>query len=157
MLPLKVLVEAAPLQAAGLVSRSSSAAGPPPTFSSLHQPTLCATKQLTAMAEENYLSTPDLSPLEQEVLDEYERLANNMKQLATLLDKLASNPTTDILDGLRDLERKTSMAFTLLKASVYSIVLQQEIDWGAGAEDGRGDPGQQMPPTSSAMGSDYDD
>lgn len=60
------------------------------------------------------------------------------RKLATLLDNLASNPTTDILDGLRDLERKTSLAFTLLKASVYSIVLQQEIDWGGGAE-GEGD------------------
>ncbi|OAA79224.1 DASH complex, subunit Dad3 [Akanthomyces lecanii RCEF 1005] len=109
------------------------------------------------MDEENYLSTPDLSPLEQEVLDEYERLANNMKQLATLLDRLASNPTTDILDGLRDLERKTSMAFTLLKASVYSIVLQQEIDWGAGGGAG-GDAGHApAAATSSAMGSDYDD
>jgi len=28
---------------------------------------------------------------------------------------------------LRQLERKTSLVFTLLKASVYSIVLQQEI------------------------------
>jgi DASH complex subunit DAD3 len=31
------------------------------------------------------------------------------------------------LDALRGLERKTSTVFTLLKASVYSIVLQQEI------------------------------
>ncbi|KAM3558047.1 hypothetical protein ARSEF4850_004788 [Beauveria asiatica] len=110
------------------------------------------------MAEENYLSTPDLSPLEQEVLDEYERLANNMKQLAALLDELASNPTTDILDGLRDLERQTSLTFTLLKASVYSIVLQQEIDWGAAGEAGQGGgQGQGGAATSSAMGSDYDD
>ncbi|KAK0626228.1 DASH complex subunit Dad3-domain-containing protein [Immersiella caudata] len=75
-------------------------------------------------------SPPELSPTEQEVLDEYERLAENMKKLATLLDHLASQPTTEILDGLRELERKTSLVFTLLKASVYSIVLQQEIDWG---------------------------
>ncbi|UKZ56334.1 hypothetical protein TrVGV298_010170 [Trichoderma virens] len=81
------------------------------------------------------LSPPELSPLEQEVLEEYERLATNMKTLATLLDNLASNPTVGILDGLRELERKTSLAFTLLKASVYSIVLQQEIDWGAGGEE----------------------
>lgn len=52
-----------------------------------------------------------------------------------MLDNLASNPSTEILDGLRDLERKTSLAFTLLKASVYSIVLQQEIDWGGGREE----------------------
>ncbi|KPM39468.1 hypothetical protein AK830_g7099 [Neonectria ditissima] len=79
------------------------------------------------------LSAPELSPLEQEVLDEYERLAENMNKLATILDHLASNPSTEILDGLRELERKTSLAFTLLKASVYSIVLQQEIDWGDGS------------------------
>ncbi|KAL7799721.1 DASH complex, subunit Dad3 [Trichoderma ceciliae] len=78
----------------------------------------------------------ELSSLEQEVLEEYERLATNMKTLATLLDDLASNPTVGILDGLRELERKTSLAFTLLKASVYSIVLQQEIDWGGGGGGG---------------------
>lgn len=33
----------------------------------------------------------------------------------------------EILDDLRQLERKTSLVFTLLKASVYSMVLQQEI------------------------------
>lgn len=72
----------------------------------------------------------DLTPLEQEVLDEYERLADNMRRLAGVLDGMADRPTTEILDGLRELERKTSLVFTLLKASVYSIVLQQEIDWG---------------------------
>ncbi|KAI0518397.1 DASH complex subunit Dad3-domain-containing protein [Xylaria bambusicola] len=76
------------------------------------------------------LSPPELSPLEQEVLEEYERLAENMKKLASVLDTMASQPTTEILDGLRELERKTSLVFTLLKASVYSIVLQQEIDFG---------------------------
>ncbi|TVY46159.1 DASH complex subunit [Lachnellula occidentalis] len=69
----------------------------------------------------------DLSPLEQDVLDEYERLAENMKKFASLLDTMAGKPTAEILDGLRQLERKTSLVFTLLKASVYSIVLQQEI------------------------------
>ncbi|KAL7812490.1 DASH complex subunit Dad3 domain-containing protein [Trichoderma gracile] len=90
------------------------------------------------------LSPPELSPLEQEVLEEYDRLATNMRTLANLLDDLASNPTVGILDGLRELERKTSLAFTLLKASVYSIVLQQEIDWGGGGGDGGdGDGGEQ--------------
>jgi len=72
-------------------------------------------------------SAEDLSPLEQGVLEEYERLAENMKKLAALLDAMAGMPTSEILDGLRQLERKTSLVFTLLKASVYSIVLQQEI------------------------------
>jgi len=54
-----------------------------------------------------------------------------------MFDNMAGAPTTTTLDGLRELERKTSLVLTLLKASVYSIVLQQEIDddWG-GADDG---------------------
>ena len=43
------------------------------------------------------------------------------------LGALADAPTAQILDELRGLERKTSLVFTLLKASVYSIVLQQEV------------------------------
>jgi DASH complex subunit DAD3 len=76
------------------------------------------------------LSPPELTPLEQEVLDEYERLADNMKTLAAMLDNLSGIPSIEILDGLRELERKTSLVFTTLKASVYSIVLQQEIEYG---------------------------
>lgn len=50
------------------------------------------------------------------------------------------NPSAEILDALRGLERKTSLVFTLLKASVYSIVLNQEIqeDGGGGEAQGQG-------------------
>ncbi|KAK8219242.1 hypothetical protein M8818_000975 [Zalaria obscura] len=77
-----------------------------------------------------------LSPLEQEVLDEYSRLAGNLGDLSNILADLASRPSAEILDALRGLERKTTTVFTLLKASVYSIVLQQEIfsDEGAAQE-----------------------
>lgn len=47
--------------------------------------------------------------------------------MSTLLSDLSTNPSAEILDALRGLERKTSLVFTLLKASVYSIVLNQEI------------------------------
>lgn len=89
---------------------------------------------------------PELSPLEQEVLDEYAKLVGNLDdvcprhpphvpseasltryQLSGILAELAANPSIEILDSLRGLERKTATVFTLLKASVYSIVLQQEI------------------------------
>ncbi|KAF4306695.1 hypothetical protein GTA08_BOTSDO05344 [Botryosphaeria dothidea] len=87
-----------------------------------------------------------LTPLEQEVLDEYARLAGNLNDLASLLNTLSATPSADILDALRGLERKTSLVFTLLKASVYSIVLQQQIlgddedgGAGAGAQGGDGD------------------
>jgi len=82
-------------------------------------------------------SDEDLTPLEQDILEEYERLNKNMKTLALLLDNLAGQPTAEILDSLRQLERKTTLVFTALKSSVYSIVLQQEIyseDRGVGGE-----------------------
>lgn len=90
-----------------------------------------------------------LSPLEQEVLDEYTRLLNNMdqvpipsyprttpsnnatdtvSQLSASIASLATSPTAKLLDSLRELERKTGLVFTLLKASVYSIVLQQQLE-----------------------------
>jgi DASH complex subunit DAD3 len=48
--------------------------------------------------------------------------------MSTLLLDLSNKPSAAILDGLRGLERKTSLVFTLLKASVYSIVLNQQMD-----------------------------
>ncbi|MCJ1246434.1 hypothetical protein MMC30_003641 [Trapelia coarctata] len=68
-----------------------------------------------------------LSELEREVLEEYALLLENLNKLGPLLSSLSMNPTAGILDGLRMLERKTSLVSTLLKASVYSIVLQQEM------------------------------
>jgi DASH complex subunit DAD3 len=68
-------------------------------------------------------------------------LANARAQMSTLLLSLSHKPSAAILDGLRGLERKTSLVFTLLKASVYSIVLNQQIgedrEGGQGSEDGR--------------------
>ena len=49
-------------------------------------------------------------------------------QLSASLSTIAAHPSSEILDSLRGLERKTSLVFTLLKASVYSIVLQQQIE-----------------------------
>ena len=48
--------------------------------------------------------------------------------MSSLLLTLSNKPSAAILDGLRGLERKTSLVFTLLKASVYSIVLNQQIE-----------------------------
>jgi len=61
--------------------------------------------------------------------------------MSTLLLDLSNKPSAAILDGLRGLERKTSLVFTLLKASVYSIVLNQQMDDqdGRGGEDDEGE------------------
>ncbi|MCJ1441620.1 MAG: hypothetical protein MMC23_002110 [Stictis urceolatum] len=77
-----------------------------------------------------------LTPLEQEVLEEYAKLLDNLNQLSPLLSSLSTTPTAAVLDGLRMLERKTSLVSTLLKASVYSIVLQQQMLEGEGDGDG---------------------
>lgn len=62
-------------------------------------------------------------------------IANNepTHQLSEKLSNLAGSPSTLTLDGLRLLERKTATVCTLLKASVYSIVLQQQI-WNENQE-----------------------
>ncbi|CAI7593490.1 unnamed protein product [Penicillium bialowiezense] len=70
---------------------------------------------------------PLVSDLEQEVLEEYSRLLRNVNQLSDKVADLAGSPASMPLDGLRLLERKTATVCTLLKASVYSIVLQQQI------------------------------
>ncbi|KAB8078220.1 DASH complex subunit Dad3-domain-containing protein [Aspergillus leporis] len=72
-------------------------------------------------------SNPMVSDLEQEVLDEYARLLGNVNKLSDKLADLSGDPSSLTLDGLRLLERKTATVCTLLKASVYSIVLQQQI------------------------------
>ncbi|GLI72688.1 hypothetical protein PoHVEF18_000869 [Penicillium ochrochloron] len=76
---------------------------------------------------------PLVSELEQEVLDEYSRLLRNVNQLSEKIGDLAGSPVSMTLDGLRMLERKTATVCTLLKASVYSIVLQQQI-WNESEE-----------------------
>jgi len=58
--------------------------------------------------------------------------------MSALLSELSDKPSAAILDGLRGLERKTSLVFTLLKASVYSIVLNQQIQDNGQQEPGEG-------------------
>jgi DASH complex subunit DAD3 len=70
-----------------------------------------------------------------DVFPKNEELTKWHTQLSELLAELAAKPSPEILDALRGLERKTSLVFTLLKASVYSIVLNQQIDQGGGAEE----------------------
>lgn len=56
--------------------------------------------------------------------------------MSSLLLDLSNSPSAAILDGLRGLERKTSLVFTLLKASVYSIVLNQQVAGEGAGEEG---------------------
>ncbi|OJD16364.1 hypothetical protein AJ78_03463 [Emergomyces pasteurianus Ep9510] len=106
-------------------------------------PATAMTGPTTAAAVNPLLrENPHLSPLEQEVLDEYARLLGHMNKLSDSLAYLSTRPAAETLDALRLLERKTATVCTLLKASVYSIVLQQQIYNG---EDG-GDRGESHGP-----------
>ncbi|KAL2864654.1 DASH complex subunit DAD3 family protein [Aspergillus lucknowensis] len=103
---------------------------PPTPSASTTPPTNPAPHHATVSGNENPLlrpSNPLVTDLEQEVLDEYARLLGNVNKLSTRLADLADSPSSMTLDGLRQLERKTATVCTLLKASVYSIVLQQQI------------------------------
>jgi DASH complex subunit DAD3 len=56
--------------------------------------------------------------------------------MSTLLQELSANPSAEVLDALRLLERKASSVFTSLKASVYSIVLSTQIREDVGEGEG---------------------
>lgn len=54
--------------------------------------------------------------------------ANTLVKLNNEIAELADTPASEVMENLRALERKTSLVFTLLKASVYSLILQQQLD-----------------------------
>ncbi|KAI9803424.1 MAG: hypothetical protein M1833_000943 [Piccolia ochrophora] len=118
------------------MSASTSTSTPTPTPAAATAPS-DATSSALGVPQQH----PGMTPLESALIEEYTRLLGNLNNLSSSLSHLADTPTAEIMDGLRGLERKTSLVFTLLKASVYSIVLQQQI-W-AGGEDG-GDASQGM-------------
>ncbi|KAF8251570.1 hypothetical protein K440DRAFT_538906 [Wilcoxina mikolae CBS 423.85] len=69
-----------------------------------------------------------LSPLEQQLLNEYTKLLDNLHRLSAVSAQLGNAPAAEMMDSLRMLERKTGLVFTLLKASVYSMVLQHQMN-----------------------------
>jgi DASH complex subunit DAD3 len=58
----------------------------------------------------------------------------SLQQLSETLGTLSKGPIAiEIAEGLRLLERKVASVYTLMKASVYSIVLQQgQLEGGEG-------------------------
>lgn len=64
-----------------------------------------------------------------------------IQQLTSTLSDLSSGPITlEIAESLRLLERKVASVYTLMKASVYTIVLQQgQIDGDAARLEGEGE------------------
>ena len=63
-----------------------------------------------------------LSDKEVQVLTEYKRLVDNLQALNVRITALATKPTSELLDNLRTVERKTGLVFTLFKSSVWAIL-----------------------------------
>ncbi|CAI4924983.1 BEM_HP_G0068910.mRNA.1.CDS.1 [Saccharomyces cerevisiae] len=80
----------------------------------------------------------NLSPLQQEVLDKYKQLSLDLKSLDETIKELnysqhrqqhSQQETVspdEILQEMRDIEVKIGLVGTLLKGSVYSLILQRK-------------------------------
>lgn len=73
----------------------------------------------------------ELTPLQRSVLDKYRNLVETLRELEQTLSEL-NNTTKDskpeeILKEMREIEVKISLVSTLLKGSVYSLVLQRHL------------------------------
>ncbi|EEB08291.1 DASH complex subunit Dad3 [Schizosaccharomyces japonicus yFS275] len=64
--------------------------------------------------------------LEQQVLQEYSKLAKNTENLANVLRQLVNNSSSESLDTFRELEKKAGLVYTLFKASIWAILADLE-------------------------------
>ncbi|KAJ7355518.1 DASH complex subunit Dad3-domain-containing protein [Mycena albidolilacea] len=76
-------------------------------------------------AENPYLNHPSLSPIEVEVLWEYAKLAQNLKQLKQKTRNLTEQPDATLTARLRAVENKMGLILTLFKASVWGVINEQ--------------------------------
>ncbi|KAJ3558374.1 hypothetical protein NM688_g968 [Phlebia brevispora] len=74
-----------------------------------------------------YEGHPSLSELEAEVLWEYAKLAQNVKDLIVETRRLSEAPDETLLKRLRALEMKMGLVLTLFKASVWAVINEQPV------------------------------
>ncbi|ETW86152.1 hypothetical protein HETIRDRAFT_248007, partial [Heterobasidion irregulare TC 32-1] len=72
-----------------------------------------------------YEDHPGLSPIEADVLWEYAKLSQHIKDLVAQTRRLSEAPDESMLKRLRVLERKMGLVLTLFKASVWGVVNEQ--------------------------------
>lgn len=63
-----------------------------------------------------------MTPLESEIIEKYQKLVQNLQTLNTRIQAMGQTPTSQVLDNLRIVERKTGLVFTLFKSSVWAIL-----------------------------------
>ncbi|CCK70901.1 Dad3p KNAG_0F02360 [Huiozyma naganishii CBS 8797] len=79
----------------------------------------------------------DLTPLQQSVLEKYSSLSEALHDLDESIKELnrskegnsADVSADDVLQEMRAIETRIGLIGTLLKGSVYSLILQRGNDW----------------------------
>ncbi|KAF7792912.1 hypothetical protein EIP86_004014 [Pleurotus ostreatoroseus] len=72
-----------------------------------------------------YEGLPALTELEAEVLWEYAKLSQSVKDLIAETRRLNEAPNETLLRSLRTLEMKMGLVLTLFKASVWAVINEQ--------------------------------
>ncbi|TFK54672.1 hypothetical protein OE88DRAFT_1673790 [Heliocybe sulcata] len=72
-----------------------------------------------------YDGHPGLTQLEADVLWEYAKLNQNIRDLIVRTRQLSEGPDQDLLERLRVLERKMGMVMTLFKVSAWGVINEQ--------------------------------
>ncbi|CCM04430.1 uncharacterized protein FIBRA_06609 [Fibroporia radiculosa] len=75
-----------------------------------------------------YEGHPALSETEAEVLWQYAKLSQNIKELVAETRRLSEAPDKTLLRRLRALEVKMGLVLTLFKASVWAVINEQPAD-----------------------------
>ncbi|KAI0807762.1 DASH complex subunit Dad3-domain-containing protein [Fomes fomentarius] len=82
----------------------------------------------SAIFESNpYEGHPNLSELEAEVLWQYAKLSQNIRELIAETRRVSEAPDEKMLKQLRALEVKMGLVLTLFKASVWAVINEQPI------------------------------
>jgi len=74
-----------------------------------------------------YETHPSLSPTEADVLWEYAKLSQHIKDMTAQTRLLCEAPDKNLLARLRVLERKMGLVLTLFKASVWGVINEQPV------------------------------
>ncbi|KAI0362483.1 hypothetical protein OH77DRAFT_1500170 [Trametes cingulata] len=74
-----------------------------------------------------YEGHPNLSELEAEVLWQYAKLSQNIKELIAETRRVSEAPDEKLLKQLRALEVKMGLVLTLFKASVWAVINEQPM------------------------------
>ncbi|KAH9996827.1 DASH complex subunit Dad3-domain-containing protein [Russula vinacea] len=85
-----------------------------------------------------YEDHPSLTQIEADVLWEYAKLNQHIKDLVIQTRSLSETPDETMLKRLRILERKIGVVLTLFKASVWGVVNEQNFS-GHPPDDSIGD------------------